>query len=125
MITFQNIGQYLVVSKESNDQVSSRLDAATMDIHKFRPKIIVSGAPAPHDENFWSQVIFPGNLKMEFGADKGWKHGPVFNEYSYTALKDIGRSIRVDDRAVVTKRVKEQRVFYWPLPKAAIAAFSG
>lgn len=67
-ITFQDIGQYLVVSKESNDQVSSRLDGATMDIHKFRPNIIVSGAPAPYDEDFWSQVVFPGNLKMEFGG---------------------------------------------------------
>lgn len=146
-ITFQDIGQYLVVTKESNDEASSRLAAGhEMDIHKFRPNIIVSGSPAPYDEDFWSQLVFPNNLKMEFGGtcwrcqaitvdlktgkkaegeegeiwkrlnkdrrvDLGWKYGPVFGKYSYTSLKDIGRTIQVGDEAVLTKRVKTQPVF--------------
>lgn len=146
-ITFQDIGQYLVVTKESNDEVSSRLAAGhTMDIHKFRPNIIVSGAPAAYDEDFWAQLVFPSNLKMDFGGtcwrcqaitvdlktgkkaegeegevwkrlnkdrsvDKGWKYGPVFGKYSYTSLKDVGRTIQVGDRATLTKRVREQPVF--------------
>jgi hypothetical protein len=183
-ITFQDIGQYLVVTKESNEQVSQRLaEGVDMDIHKFRPNIIVSGAPAAYDEDFWSQLVFPGDLKMNFGGtcwrcqaitvdlknggkaqgeegeawkrlakdrrvDKGWKYGPVFGKYSYTSLKDVGRTISVGDEAVLTKRVKEQPIFDWyvrsslsvlvqrsksviltsfnrPLPKAVIAAFSG
>lgn len=146
-ITFQDIGQYLVVTKESNDDVSSHLAQGTaMDIHKFRPNIIVSGAPKAYDEDFWKELVFEGGLKMEFGStcwrcqaitvdlktgkkaegeegevwkkmnkyrrvDRGWKYGPVFGKYSYTSLKDVGRSIQVGDTAVLTKRVKEQPVF--------------
>ncbi|KAK4502607.1 hypothetical protein PRZ48_006033 [Zasmidium cellare] len=160
-ITFQDIGQYLVVTKESNDEVSSRLSPGhSMNIHKFRPNIIVSGSPAPYDEDFWSRLIFPNNLRMDFGGtcwrcqaitvdlktgrkaegeegevwkrlnrdqrvDKGWKYGPVFGKYGYTGLGDVGRTIEVGERAVVAKRVREQPVFDWPLPKAVVAAFSG
>jgi uncharacterized protein YcbX len=146
-----------------------------MDIHKFRPNIIVSGSPAAYDEDFWAQLVFPGNLKMDFGGtcwrcqaitndlktgkkaegvegevwkrlnkdrrvDKGWKYGPVFGKYSFTSLKDVGRTIQVGDRAILTKRVKERPIFGecfsrcismilttsvdWPLPKAAIDAFA-
>ncbi|KAF2729168.1 hypothetical protein EJ04DRAFT_516160 [Polyplosphaeria fusca] len=160
-ITFHDIGQYLVVTKESNDQVSSRFsEGINMDIHKFRPNIIVSGAPAAYDEDYWARIVFPGHLKMDFGGtcwrcqaitvdqstgqkaegetgevwkklmkdrrvDKGWKYGPVFGKYSYTGLKDIGREINVGDEAVLTMRIKQRPIFDWPLPKAAIAAFSG
>ncbi|KAH7067110.1 hypothetical protein FB567DRAFT_259699 [Paraphoma chrysanthemicola] len=158
-ITFQDIGQYLVVTKESNDQVSSRLEGGLeMDITKFRPNIIVSGSPAPYDEDYWAQVVFPGDIKMEFGGtcwrcqaitvdyktgkkaegdegqvwkklasdrrvDKGWKYGPVFGKYSYTAKKDYGKMIRAGDEIVLTKRVKERPVFDWPLPKVVVDAF--
>lgn len=146
-ITFQDIGQYLVVTKESNDEVSSRLEEGLeMDITKFRPNIIVSGSPAPYDEDYWAEIIFPGDIKMEFGGtcwrcqaitvdyrtgkkaegeegmvwkklaadrrvDKGWKYGPVFGKYSYTAKKDYGKEIRAGDEIVLTKRVKERPVF--------------
>lgn len=146
-ITFQDIGHYLVITQESVDQVSTRLaEGEKMNGHKFRPNIIVSGAPEAYDEDFWSQLVFPGNLKMEFGGtcwrcqaitvdlktgkkaegeqgevwkrlnkdrrlDKGWKYGPVFGKYSYTSLKDVGRTISVGDTAVLTKRVKEQPTF--------------
>lgn len=146
-ITFQDIGQYLVVTKESNDEVSSRLeDGKEMDITKFRPNIIVSGSPAPYDEDYWAQVVLPGDIKMEFGStcwrcqaitvdyktgkkaegdeglvwkklssdrrvDKGWKYGPVFGKYSYTAKKDYGKEVRAGDEILLTKRVKERPVF--------------
>lgn len=146
-ITFQDIGQYLVVTKESNDQVSSRFnDGSKMDIHKFRPNIIVSGSPEAYDEDYWAQLVFPGNLKMDFGGtcwrcqaitvdlntgkkaqgeqgevwkklskdrrvDKGWKYGPVFGKYSYTSLKDVGRTISVGDEAILAKRVRERPIF--------------
>jgi uncharacterized protein YcbX len=146
-ITFQDIGQYLVVTRESNDEVSSRLEHGTsMDISKFRPNIIVSGSPAPYDEDYWSQVVFPGDIKMEFGGtcwrcqaitvdyatgrkaegdegqvwkklatdrkvDKGWKYGPVFGKYSYTAKKDWGKEIVEGSEIVLTRRVKERPVF--------------
>jgi uncharacterized protein YcbX len=145
-ITFQDIGQYLVVTRESNDEVSSRLDGKDMDITKFRPNIIVSGSPKPYDEDYWAQVVLPGDIRMEFGGtcwrcqaitvdyktgkkaegdeglvwkklsadrrvDKGWKYGPVFGKYSYTAKKDYGKEIRAGDEVVLTKRVKERPIF--------------
>ncbi|KAH3920712.1 hypothetical protein HBI56_012770 [Parastagonospora nodorum] len=158
-ITFQDIGQYLVVTKESNDEVSSRLeDGKEMDITKFRPNIIVSGSPVPYDEDYWAQVVLPGGIKMEFGGtcwrcqaitvdyktgkkaegdeglvwkklasdrrvDKGWKYGPVFGKYSYTAKKDYGKEIRAGDEILLTKRVKERPVFDWPLEKGIINLF--
>jgi uncharacterized protein YcbX len=146
-ITFQDIGQYLVVTRESNAEVSSRLDGNTdMDISKFRANIIVSGSPAPYDEDFWSRIVFPGDVQMDFGGtcwrcqaitvdyetgkkaegeqglvwkklakdrrvDKGWKYGPVFGKYSYTARKDYGKVVREGDIGILTKRVKERPVF--------------
>ena len=117
-----------------------------MDITKFRPNIIVSGSPAPYDEDYWALVEFPGDIKMEFGGtcwrcqaitvdyktgkkaegdegmvwkklaadrrvDKGWKYGPVFGKYSYTARKDYGKEIRAGDEVRLTRRVKERPVF--------------
>lgn len=38
-------------------------------------------------------------------------YGPVFGKYSYTSLKDVGRSINVGDNAVLTKRVRERPIF--------------
>lgn len=70
-ITFQDIGQYLVVTKESNEQVSSRLQGMEMNIHKFRPNLIVSGAPEAYDEDYWAQLVFSSGgkpLKMDFGG---------------------------------------------------------
>lgn len=176
-ITFQDIGQYLVVTKESNDEVSSRLaDGISMDITKFRPNIVVSGAPAAYDEDYWAEMVFPGGVKMKFGStcwrcqaitvdyktgkkaeddsgavwkklakdrrvDKGWKYGPVFGKYSYTALGDKGKAIRVGDTVKLTKRNRDRPVFGksyclwsgcmriandmsdWPLPKAVVSAF--
>lgn len=146
-ITFQDIGQYLVVTKESNAEVSSRLtDSGGMDITKFRPNVIVSGSPAPYDEDYWAQVVFPGGIKMEFGGtcwrcqaitvdyktgkkaegdqgevwkklskdrrvDKGWKYGPVFGKYAYTAKKDYGKEIKAGEEAVLTRRNNERPVF--------------
>jgi uncharacterized protein YcbX len=145
-ITFQDIGQYLVVTRESNADVSSRLDGADMDITKFRPNIVVSGSPAAYDEDFWAQMVLPGGVEMAFGGtcwrcqaitvdygtgkkaegeeglvwkklakdrrvDRGWKYGPVFGKYAYTAQRDYGKVVREGDEVVVTKRVTERPVF--------------
>ncbi|KAE8824199.1 hypothetical protein HRS9139_09381 [Pyrenophora teres f. teres] len=140
-ITFQDIGQYLVVTKESNDEVSSRLgDGKQMDIHKFRPNIIVSGSPAPYDEDYWSQVAITVDyntgkkaegeeglvwkkLAADRRLDKGFKYSPVFGKYSYTAKKDWGKEIRARDEILLTKRVKDRPQFDWPLSKAIVSLF--
>lgn len=69
-ISFADIGQFLVATNESNDEVSRRLreeqDEAgiEMDVTKFRPNVIVSGSPAPFDEDYWAELVFPGGLHM-------------------------------------------------------------
>ncbi|CAO2657781.1 Nn.00g039070.m01.CDS01 [Neocucurbitaria sp. VM-36] len=103
-ITFQDIGQYLVVTKESNDEVSSRLDEGVqMDITKFRPNIIISGSPAAYDEDYWSQIVLPGNIKMEFGGTC-WRCQAITVDYS------TGKKAEGDEGMVWKKLAKDRRV---------------
>lgn len=56
-ITFADCAPYLVVSSTSLDNVSSRLGPdEPMDVTKFRPNIVLSGAEEAWDEDFWSKV---------------------------------------------------------------------
>lgn len=58
-ITFADVAPYLVVTEESLKDVTARLpNGLTMDIRKFRPNIVVSGAAAAYDEDYW------GGLKI-------------------------------------------------------------
>ncbi|KAF2034482.1 hypothetical protein EK21DRAFT_56717 [Setomelanomma holmii] len=103
-ITFQDIGQYLVVTKESNDEVSSRLaEGVEMDITKFRPNIIVSGSPAPYDEDYWAQVVFPGDIKMEFGGTC-WRCQAITVDYK------TGKKAEGDEGMVWKKLAADRRV---------------
>ncbi|KAL4895332.1 MOSC domain protein [Aspergillus ambiguus] len=54
-ITFADCAPYLVISETSVSNVSSRLpDGEEMDLTKFRPNIVVSGADTAFEEDFWS-----------------------------------------------------------------------
>lgn len=70
-ISFADMGQYLVVTAESNAEVGKRLRETDpsagdvqMDITKFRPNIVVSGSPAPFDEEYWAELRFRGGTQM-------------------------------------------------------------
>ncbi|KAF2654957.1 MOSC domain-containing protein, partial [Lophiostoma macrostomum CBS 122681] len=108
-ITFQDIGQYLVVTRESNAQVSSRLEGVDMDIHKFRPNVIVSGAAEPYDEDYWAQLLFksPGDgggaLKMEFG-------GTCWRCQAITADLKTGKKAEGEEGEVWKRLAKDRRV---------------
>lgn len=103
-INFHDIGQYLVVTTESNAEVSSRLEPGVeMDITKFRPNIIVSGSPAAYDEDYWAQLVFPGNIRMEFGTTC-WRCQAITIDYS-TGAKAEG-----DEGNVWKKLSKDRRV---------------
>ncbi|KAF1841305.1 uncharacterized protein K460DRAFT_408780 [Cucurbitaria berberidis CBS 394.84] len=103
-ITFQDIGQYLVVTKESNDEVSSRLDEGVeMEITKFRPNIIVSGSPEPYDEDYWAQLVFPSGIKMEFGGTC-WRCQAITVDYK------TGKKAEGDEGMVWKKLAKDRRV---------------
>ncbi|KAL1310837.1 hypothetical protein AAFC00_001073 [Neodothiora populina] len=56
-ITFADCAPYLIVSEKSMDDVSNRLpQGEEMDITKFRPNIIVSGAEKPWEEDMWAEM---------------------------------------------------------------------
>jgi uncharacterized protein YcbX len=56
-ITFADCAAYLVVTEESLADVSSRLEEeGPMDITKFRPNIVLSGAPEAWEEDFWGAL---------------------------------------------------------------------
>ena len=56
-ITFADIAAYLVVTEESLAEVSSRLpEGVEMDVTKFRPNIVLSGAQKAWEEDFWGGI---------------------------------------------------------------------
>lgn len=70
-ISFADMGQYLVVTAESNAEVGRRLRETDpsagnvqMDVTKFRPNIVVSGSPAPFDEEYWAELRFAGGAQI-------------------------------------------------------------
>lgn len=63
-ITFADVAPYLVVSSKSMEDVSSRFSEQKdqIDIIKFRPNIIVSGAEKVWEEDYWAELtISPGS----------------------------------------------------------------
>lgn len=68
-IAFQDCAHFLVVTEESLKDVSAKLpEGQDMDITKFRPNIVLSGADAAWDEDFWGEVAFgaeDGGPKIE------------------------------------------------------------
>lgn len=56
-ITFSDSAAYLVVSETSLHNVSARLAGdEEMDITKFRPNVVVQGADAAFEEDFWAEL---------------------------------------------------------------------
>ena len=54
-ITFADVAPYLIVTEESLKNVSERLpDGMEMDMTKFRPNIVLSGASSAYEEDFWA-----------------------------------------------------------------------
>ena len=56
-LTFADIAPYLVVTRESLADVSARLPhGMEMDVTKFRPNIVLTGAEKAYDEDFWGGI---------------------------------------------------------------------
>lgn len=102
-ITFADVAPYLVVSETSLHNVSARLPEQ-MDMTKFRPNIVVSGAEKEFDEDFWAELKVNNdttllltnncarcrsiNIDFETGAPKAGEMG--------TVLKKLMKDRRID-----------------------------
>ncbi|KAF4551355.1 MOSC domain-containing protein 3 [Elsinoe fawcettii] len=64
-ITFADCAAYLVTSRTSLLDVSERLpEGEEMDITKFRPNIVISGAEEAWEEDYWSEISI-GDVKLD------------------------------------------------------------
>jgi uncharacterized protein YcbX len=73
-IAFQDCAQFLIVTTSSLADVSARLPEGTeMDVTKFRPNIVVSGADGAWVEDFWGEVevLSPSNTEYGGNGDAG------------------------------------------------------
>lgn len=65
-ISFADVAAYLVITEESLRDVDSRLqDGTRMDVTKFRPNIVLSGAAAAYEEDYWGSITINPNKKQE------------------------------------------------------------
>ncbi|CAK1367087.1 uncharacterized protein RHO25_011793 [Cercospora beticola] len=72
LLTFTDVAPYLITSSKSMEDIHSRFpsttDPSSLDIIKFRPNIIVSGASAPWDEDYWGQITIKSSTSSEATA---------------------------------------------------------
>lgn len=75
-----------------------------MDISKFRPNIIVSGAEKPWDEDFWGELTIAGSTKIDCVHNCGrcksinisYETGAPGTDAQGDALKSLQKDRRVD-----------------------------
>jgi uncharacterized protein YcbX len=64
-ITFADCAPFLIASQTSLDDVSARLpQGITMDITKFRPNIVLKGALAPFQEDYWGKITLGNGMQV-------------------------------------------------------------
>lgn len=107
-VAFQDCAHFLVVSEESCQAVSAKLpEGQEMDIKKFRPNIVLSGADQAWDEDFWGEVTFgdgDGGPKIELqhncirckSINIDWQTGKPGTGKSGEVLKLMQSDRRVD-----------------------------
>lgn len=108
-ITFADCAPYLIISETSVQNVSSRLPPETeMDETKFRPNIVISGAPEAFEEDFWTEIVIgagstsqvrlllTGNCVRCQSLNVDYKTGKMGIGEEGTVLKKLMKDRRVD-----------------------------
>lgn len=68
-ISFADVAPYLVISSKSWEDAQKRLpEGEVMDISKFRPNIVVEGADAEYDEDYWAELAIGGDSDEHGGV---------------------------------------------------------
>ncbi|QPC80245.1 hypothetical protein HYE68_010997 [Fusarium pseudograminearum] len=101
-LAFNDIAHYLVVTEESNNELSSRLsEGYSMDITKFRPNIVVRGASKPFAEDYWGELSFSSGVRMALTAN-------CFRCQSITVDYETGKTA-TDEQGLVWKKLNKDR----------------
>jgi uncharacterized protein YcbX len=103
-ITFADCVPYLVVSETSVKDVSNRLpEGEEMDVIKFRPNIVIRGAPEAWEEDFWaelqigdSKIIAAHNCARCTSINVDYATGKFGTGESGSVLKKLMKDRRVD-----------------------------
>ncbi|KAL8686172.1 MAG: hypothetical protein Q9224_005529 [Gallowayella concinna] len=108
-LTFADCAPYLVVTEESVSDVSRRFpDGAMADVTKFRPNIVLEGAEAAYEEDYWGaisilpksgramDIILTQNCIRCQSLDIDYTNGTFAKEEKGTMLKKLMRDRRVD-----------------------------
>ncbi|KAF1985401.1 MOSC domain-containing protein [Aulographum hederae CBS 113979] len=108
-ITFADCAPYLVVSETSLKDVSKRLpEGEDMDMSKFRPNIVVSGAESEWEEDYWAELSFgdeQANIQMMHNCARcvsinvDYATGKPGKGEAGTILKKLMKDRRVDQGA--------------------------
>ncbi|KXS95518.1 hypothetical protein AC578_4623 [Pseudocercospora eumusae] len=109
ILTFNDCAPYLICSTKSlQDIITTRLttDQENLDIQKFRPNILISGAAKAWDEDFWSQITISNekNTRIECIHNCGrctsinidYRTGKPGENESGQVLRKLQRDRRVD-----------------------------
>ena len=68
-LTFTDVAPYLVITEESLQDVDARLqDGLRMDVTKFRPNIVLSGAGKAYEEDYWGGITISAKREKETDA---------------------------------------------------------
>ncbi|KAF9886147.1 hypothetical protein FE257_011972 [Aspergillus nanangensis] len=69
-ITFADAAPYMLASEASVDNVTARLVGdKPMDVTKFRPNIVVSGAEEAFEEDFWAELTLHDDTRLLLTAN--------------------------------------------------------
>ncbi|KAF2018275.1 hypothetical protein BU24DRAFT_479691 [Aaosphaeria arxii CBS 175.79] len=101
-LVFNDLAHYLVVTEESNQDVSSRFTGdLEMDITKFRPNMVVKGSSGPYVEDFWGELTFANGVQMPLTTN-------CYRCQSITVDFNTGKTAS-DDRGLVWKKINKDR----------------
>ena len=108
-ITFADLAAYLVVTEESLQNVSSRFsDGTEMDVTKFRPNIVLSGAREAFEEDYWggitihsssgsTEIVLTQNCARCVSINIDYSTGKAATGEAGNALKKLMKDRRVDE----------------------------
>ena len=112
-LSFADVAAYLVITEESLQEVSSRLsDGSQVDVTKFRPNIVVSGAPEAWDEDYWGTVSVMNGIE---GKGSHEKTDLVLTQncarcVSINVDYDTGKAGKGGQGDVLKKMMKDRRI---------------